>query len=197
MKTNRAYVAEFVGTFFLALGVSLSVARDFPLVPLVAALTLGIFVYTVGSISGSQINPAVTFGLWSAQKMKSNHAIAYIAVQLVAGLCALLLTWALTGMAPKVEMGLSWMAAVGEILGAFLLVFGVSSVVWGKVKDDAAGVTIGGSLLMGILLASALSMGILNPAVAIALGVFSPVYLLAPIVGGILGAQTYQWMAGK
>jgi glycerol uptake facilitator-like aquaporin len=194
---TRAYVAEFLGTFTLAFGVSIAVARDFPLVPLVAALTLGVFVYTIGGISGAQLNPGVTFGLWSVKKMKAQDAISYIAVQLAAGFLALLAVWLFTGIKPMIDMSLAPAVALGEVLGAFLLSFGVSSVVWGKVNSSDAGMTVGGSLLMGILLASAFSKGILNPAVAVSLGAFSPFYLLAPIVGGILGAQAYQWLQTK
>ncbi len=193
----RALAAEFIGTFALALGVSLSVARDFPFTPLVAALTVGVFVYTVGSISGAHLNPAVTFGLWSVKKIKANEALAFIGVQLAAGIVALLVTWFLTGNKPVIDMDMTWSAGLGEIFGAFLLVFGVSSVVWKKVKDEQSGLVIGGSLLIGILLASSLSAGVVNPAVAVGLGVLSPMYILGAIVGGILGAQTYQWLQGK
>jgi glycerol uptake facilitator-like aquaporin len=194
---NRAYAAEFLGTFVLALGVALSVATQFPLTPLVAALTLGLFVFTVGPISGAHLNPAVTFGLWSVKKIKSRDALIYIGVQLAAGVAAMLLAWLLTGVEPKIGMDLGWRAGIGEIMGAFILAFGVSSAVFGRVKSEEAGFVVGGSLLLGILLASFLSMGILNPAVALGLGVLSPMYIIGAVVGGILGAQTYQWLQAK
>ena len=194
----RALVAEALGTFFLAFGVSLSVANQFPFTPVIAALTVGLFVYTVGSISGAQLNPAVTFGLWAVKKMKTPAALSFIAVQLVSGFLALLLSWLITGTAPVIDMTWSWMVLVAEILGGFLLVFGVSSVVWSKVKSDDAGIVVGGSLLLAILTASAVgSAGIVNPAVAVALAAFSPMYLLGSIIGGILAALAYQWMKGK
>ena len=195
---SRALVSEAIGTFFLAFGVSMAVAHQFPLVPVVAALTVGLFVYTVGGISGANLNPAVTFGLWSVKKMKTPDALAYIVVQLIAGVVAMLATWAITGMTPVLDMSLSWMVLLAEALGGFLLVFGVSTIVYGKAKDEVAGVIIGGSLLLGILTAAHVgSAGIVNPAVAVALGAFSPMYLLGSIIGGILGAQTYRWLVGK
>ncbi len=193
----RVYAAEFIGTLALTLGVSLGVARGFPFVPLIAAMTVGIFVYTVGPISGAHLNPAVTFGLWSLKKIDSSKAVAYILVQLLAGVCALFATWLLTHQKPDFDMSFMPTAGIGEILGGFILVFGVCSVVYGKVKDDAAGLLIGSSLLIAILLAMNLSNGVVNPAVAVALGVFSPMYLLGSIVGGILGGQTYRWLQGK
>jgi glycerol uptake facilitator-like aquaporin len=51
-------IAEFLGTFTLALVVGLSLSMNFPVVtPILAALVLGTFVYTVGHISGTNINP--------------------------------------------------------------------------------------------------------------------------------------------
>jgi glycerol uptake facilitator-like aquaporin len=194
---HRAYVAEFLGTFFLAFGVSLSVAHEFPLTPLIAAMTLGLFVYTVGHISGAHLNPAVTFGMWSVKKIKSRDALIYIGCQLLAGLAALLITWLLTGSAVRVGMDLTWEAALGELIGAFILSFGVSSVVWNNVKQEASGLVVGGSLLLGILFAMHLSDGVLNPAVDLALAVLSPMYIIGAVVGGILGAQCYQWLSMK
>jgi glycerol uptake facilitator-like aquaporin len=83
------------------------------------------------------------------------------------------------------------------MVGAFFLTFGVCSVVYGKADDDAAGFVVGGSLLLGILIASAASNGVINPAVAVGVGSISFMYILGPIVGGILAAQAYQWLCGK
>lgn len=64
----NAMAAEFVGTFALAGAVlaSLNAVAGGPFetmaTPLIAAVTLGLFVMSVGSISGTHINPAVTLG---------------------------------------------------------------------------------------------------------------------------------------
>ena len=55
------YLAELLGTFALTLAVGVSLAGKFPVpTPLVAALALGICVYTMSAISGTHINPAIT-----------------------------------------------------------------------------------------------------------------------------------------
>ena len=84
-------IAESLGTFTLAFAVLLSAtATNFPVpVPIMAGLVLGLFVYTIGSISGCHLNPAVTLGLLSIKKIKPKESFIYIVAQLVGALFAL------------------------------------------------------------------------------------------------------------
>jgi glycerol uptake facilitator-like aquaporin len=59
-----------------------------------------------------------------------------------------------------------------------------------------AGVVVGVSLLLGIALSVGLGgMGILNPAVAISLGMFDLGYILGPIVGAVIGFNLYKFVS--
>ena len=80
---TKALAAEFFGTFGLALGVLISVSNPaFPVpTPIIAGLTLGLFVYTIGPISGCHINPAVTIGLASIGQIEIPKAVTYIVAQ--------------------------------------------------------------------------------------------------------------------
>lgn len=194
MKMQK-YVAEMLGAFTLTLAVSWSIINGFALAtPLVAGLTLGLFVYTVGPVSGAHLNPAVTLGLLAVRKIKVNDAVLYILFQIVGALLAMLLTNAVAGGVTGVEAGDSWLIVMAEAIGAFILVWGVSSVVQGKVDDDACGIVIGGALLLGVLLAASFSNGVINPAVAIGIGSVSASYILAPILGGVVSALAYRWL---
>ena len=60
----KKYVAEYIGTFTLVLIVISSLAGDFPVsTAVIASLTLMMFVYTIGSVSGCHIKPSVTLGI--------------------------------------------------------------------------------------------------------------------------------------
>ncbi len=196
---RRIFVAELLGTFALAFAVRLSIIHTLPVAvtPLVAAMTLGLFVYTIGPVSGCHINPAITLGLLSVGKLRLRDAMLYVFAQLIGACVALFLSYILTGvpLSVGVEQPLL-LIAFAEALGTAFLAFGVASVVEGKTPAPAAGVVIGGSLLLGILLAAPFSAGILNPAVALALlaeNLF--LYAVSPIVGSIAGFWTYRFIS--
>lgn len=197
MQNSRAYVAELLGAFFLTLVVRLSLGATFPLAtPLLAGITLGLFVYTVGSISGSHLNPAVTIGLAIIKKISPADAVMYIVSQIVgATLAGIIGTW-LLGRSMSVVAGDTMIVAVTEAIGAAVLLFGIASVVYKKTPDAASGLVVGSSLTLGVIIASVGSAGILNPAVALGIGSLSFSYLLGPIVGACIATVGYRWIKG-
>lgn len=194
----RKYVAELIGTFALTLVVSLSLTVGMPFsTPVIAALAVGVGVFTVGAISGAHFNPAVTIGLLSVNKIKLNEAVMYVIFQILGAVLAMLAAQGISGQVLTVEAIDAPMVGIVEALGAAVLVFGVCSVVYKKSDDDVAGLVVGGSLLLGLLMTTGRSNGILNPAVAIGLGSISFMYLLAPIVGGVIAAWVYKYVVNK
>ena len=205
----RRYAAELLGAFLLTFAVFASVTFGYPgPTPVIAAVTLGGLVYILGSVSGAHLNPAVTVGLWSLKKINARDAGFYIVSQLIGAILAYLLMMQIAADAPSVEAGPVIRGVIGEAIGAFTLVFGVSAVVHGKVADAASGLAIGLALFTGIMVAAALSLGVLNPAVALGLGVFMPsvtpgmvanlvVYAVTPLIAGVLAAQAAGWMFKK
>ena len=193
----KNYLAEFLGTFALSLAVALSLAGKFPVpTPVVAALTLAVTVYTLGPISGAHINPAITVGLLAIGKISVKDAVGYVVAQIAAaGLSIAAASYLLP---QRVVAGATGSVAVfvAEALGTFFLAIGVSSVVHGKAPAPAAGLTIGGSLLLGLSLAAPASNAVLNPAVALGIGSLSVSYALAPMVGAVAAMFLYQFVAG-
>ncbi|MES2223907.1 MAG: aquaporin [Patescibacteria group bacterium] len=195
----KKYLAEFIGTFTLAFAVLVALAFTGALpigVPLIAGLVVGVFVYTIGSISGTHLNPSVTIGLYSVKKISLYDAINYIIAQILGASFAILVAYLYGISSPISPDDFSWVAFVAEMIGAFILNFGIASVVYGRVSDIASGLVIGGSLSLGIIIASLSGAnGILNPAVALTLNSLSLVYILAPIVGSIGAYQVYKYIS--
>jgi glycerol uptake facilitator-like aquaporin len=164
--------------------------------PLVAGIALGLMVYVIGSISGAHVNPAITAGLWSLKKINNRDAIGYIIFQFIGAALALWLSRGITH-APNIFDGNSFPIFFSEMLGAFFFSFGVAAVATDKVPPAASGLVVGGSLFLGICVASFLSNGVLNPAVALGIGSFSLAYLLGPVFGAIIGMQLFSWLSAK
>jgi glycerol uptake facilitator protein len=196
----KKLTAEFIGATFLSLAVLLSVTVSDSVLttPILAGLVLGLFVYSIGSVSGCHINPAVTLGLWSISKISTKDATQYIVAQGLGGLAAFGVVSVTIG---GVSLGLvpeDGSVFLAELIGTALFTFGIASVVYGKVADTASGLVIGGSLLLGITLAVALgSGGILNPAVGLALGSISLSYVLGSVVGAMVGMYLYRFLVTK
>jgi aquaporin Z len=193
----KKYIAEALGTFTLALVVGLSLAGSFPVATaLLAGLTLGLFVYSIGHISGAHINPAVTIGAWSIKKISSTDAVMYIVSQFIGAGIALFVISSTTAGMPHIVVTASGAVAFAELFGTFFFTFGIASVIYGKTPSALSGVVVGGSLLLGITIAALLgSNGVLNPAVALGIGSFNLFYLLSPVVGSVLGMQAYKYLA--
>jgi glycerol uptake facilitator-like aquaporin len=193
----KKYVGEALGTAVLTLVVGASLAGVFEVgTPVLAALTLGLFVYSLGHLSGTHINPAVTIGAWSIGKISNDDTLKYVIAQ---GLGAVVALFMLQSMLPEMatlKVGTDWGTGLAEALGTAVFTFGIAAVVYGKVQNTMSGVVVGGSLMLGIALAALLgSNGVLNPAVAFGIQSFSLMYVLGPVLGSVLGMQAYKRLA--
>jgi len=170
----QSALAELLGTFFLAL-VALTVAA--PLTPFAVGLTLLVFVYAVGSLSGSHLNPAVTVGLVVSRRFPLAHGVLYVAAQVLGAFLARFVAGAgLVG-----ELGHSYAAGTvaAEFVGFGILMITVAATTEKQVAKAGSGIAVGGALLAGLLV----SHGVLNPAVALAMGLGT-----SPAVWATLGS---------
>lgn len=190
----QKYTAEGMASAVLTFGVLVSVNSAVPsFTPIIAALTVGLFVYTIACVSGAQINPAVSVALWSIGKMNRNEMLRYVGAQLVGALVALALYVMFLGQPVPLPVDNSLPEVFGEMFGAFIFVFGFCAWANRKVDDAASGLVVGGSLLLGLTVASMFSNALINPAVAIGVRSISLTYLAAPLVGGAAAAWLYRW----
>lgn len=213
----RTSVAELIGTFLLVL-VGTSVATTSVqdagtytagFVGLAFGLALTALVAGLGHISGCHVNPAVTIGLAVTRQFPWKYVPAYVGAQLLGAVLASLVVWASYGdvartgaahlgaTAPARGVG-AWQAALVEVVITFLLVFVVCSVATDeRVPKAAAPLAVGCALAAAVYVGVPVTGGAVNPARAFGpflVSGFFPmplVYLLAPVVGGVLGAVVY------
>lgn len=175
-QTMSAVLAELTGTFFLTL-VALTVTP--PVTPFAVGLTLLVFVYTIGSLSGCHINPAVTVGLVASKRFPLAEGAMYIVAQVAGALLARFIAGFC--MADKLAEEYKAGTIAAEFLGFGILILAVAATTENKVSKAGSGIAVGGALLAGLLL----STGILNPAVAIAMGKGGSPAVYMTIISGI------------
>ena len=90
MFNYKVFVAELIGTFALVFVGAAVGMYDAGLlaVALAHGLTLAVFAYTFGHISGAHINPAVTFGLALNGTVKWGEAVVYWVAQFAGAILA-------------------------------------------------------------------------------------------------------------
>jgi aquaporin Z len=188
-------VAEFLGTALLTL-VVLSVSKSTIGIPyfvaIAAGLTIAAMTLFVGSISGAQLNPAITIGLWSARRIKTIPAIVYVAAQMLGGAGAYLLYTYFIGQHWKNTGHFEAHTLVAEAVGTFVFSLGWAAAVYQKFGEAKAAAAVGAALTLGVIVASAAGGGFLNPAVAY--GVRSWVwgtFVLGPVLGSVIGFNLY------
>ncbi len=195
----KKYFAEFLGTMFLTLVVIASIFTKAGLpTPITVGLALAIFVYTIGSISGAYINPAVTIGAWSVKKIPTKQALFYIGAQILGGLVAFFISKTLGYTEPAFVTQFSFYNMIGEIVGMIFFAFGIAHVLFSNTNSSGAAFTIGASLTVGASLGTGLgSLGILNPAIAMGIHIFDWSYIVGPIIGAIVGMWLYKWLSNS
>lgn len=194
-KKVAMLVAEFLGTYVLASAVLAMASRTtFPFFGGAAAgLTLAVMVLVIGATSGAHINPAVTIGLWSIRKIPTLQALTYIMMQMVAGFTAFrvnqhMMDQALPSLA---KANWDWRVFSAELIGTLVFGFGIAAAIYSAYEGGKLAAAIGGSLFVGVLVASFGSNGVLNPAVALGLHSWSAAYALAPLLGAVVGMNLY------
>jgi len=194
-KKIAVVLAEFLGTAILTavvLAVSKSNVGIAYFVSLAVGLTVAVGTVVFGSISGAHFNPAVTIGLWTARRIKTLPAIAYIAAQLLgASVAYLLYRYFINGTLQNVGEYNS-RVLVAEAVGAFVFSFGWAAAAYHKLDVSKSAFAVGAALTTGILVASVGSAGLLNPAVALGAHVWVwGTYVLGPILGSVIGVNLY------
>lgn len=203
MNTSRL-CAEAFGTFCLVFaGTGAVVVNEVTggsVTHVGVAATFGLvvmaMVYTLGSVSGSHLNPAVTLGLYAAGRFQAAGVLPYLVSQccgavLASGVLRLLFPGSTT-LGATVPAGSALQSFVLEaILTLILMVVILAVSRAGSEERLLAGIAIGGVIGLEALFAGPISGASMNPARSLAPAVVSMrldslwVYLVAPVVGAV------------
>ncbi|WP_370287689.1 aquaporin Z [Nocardioides sp.] len=224
--TAQRLGAEFLGTLWLVLGgcgTAVLAGNEVGFGGVAAAFGLTVLTgaYAFGPISGGHFNPAVSIGLASARRFDWKDVPAYAAAQVVgATVGALLLLGIANGTAgfDPVETGFASngfgdRSPGGYGLGAVIITEVVLTaffllVILGATAKRATaavtGLTIGLALTLIHLISIPVSNTSVNPARSLATAFFAGgdalgqvwVFILAPIVGAVLGAVIHRQLLG-
>ena len=188
-------VAEFLGTAILTL-VVLTIAKSTLGLPyfiaLAAGLALAVLVLVFKPVSGAKLNPAITVGLWSARRLSTMAAVVYVAAELAGGAAAYLLFSYIVGQHWSNVGHYSGKILVSEAVGTFIFSLAWAAAVYNKEDKGKFAAFAGIGFAVGILAASQLASGILNPAVALGLREWGwGTYVLGPVLGAVIGFNGY------
>ena len=181
-------IAEFIGTFFLALTICTAAVHGSAgeYAPFAIASTLMVMIYGLGHVSGAHFNPAVTVGVWLRGACEKDEVAPYIAAQVIAGAAAALASANLLIADPSVTaLELDMTQTIGaEFLYTFALVFVILNV---ATSEATAGNGYYGAAIAFVVLAGALTVG------GISGGSFNPAVTGALFISGVIEA-TDLWM---
>jgi aquaporin Z len=208
-----------VGTATLSFGFKItgaSTSAGVIATALAFGLVLLVLVYAIGPISGCHVNPAVTIGFLVARRISLSDAIGYWIAQFagaIAGAAALFgvvhdtphylkttIGLGTDGYGSHSMVGLNGSGAfIVEIILTFLFVFVILSVTRRASNAMVAGLVIGLSLTLVHLIGIPLDGTSVNPARSLGPALFVGgaalsqlwVFIVAPLVGGVLSAIVY------
>jgi aquaporin Z len=211
-----------VGVATLSFGFNLTgVTRSAGIVA--TALAFGLILlglaYTLGPISGCHVNPAVTLGFVVAGRMTWSEACGYWVAQFAGGMVGALALFGLFSATPDYSRSVNGLgadgfghssmiglnpvgAAAAEVVLTFIFVFVVLGATSRLGSPGFAGLAIGLTLTVVHLIGIPLTGTSVNPARALGPAVIVgaeplrqlPIFILAPLAGGILAALVYRFL---
>ncbi|TXH61574.1 MAG: aquaporin Z [Thiothrix sp.] len=190
-------------------------------VSLAFGLTVLTMAYTIGHISGCHLNPAVSIGLWAGGRFPTSQLAPYIAAQVLGAVLAAAVLYVIASGAAGFDVtkgfasngygehspgGYSLVSAlvIEVVMTMFFLI-----IIMGATDERApkgfAPIAIGLALTLIHLVSIPVTNTSVNPArstgVALFVGDWAIAQLwlfwVAPIVGGVLGAVTYRFIASE
>lgn len=219
----KKYFAEMVGTMVLVLmgcgsaviagGAAGAVGTGVGTlgVALAFGLSVIVMVYTIGSISGCHINPAITLGIYLTGRMNGKDAAMYMIFQVIGALLgSTVLYFIATGMGipgnvaganSYAESTSEVSAFLAEAFFTFIFVLVVLGSTSSKAPSGFAGLAIGLTLVLIHIVCIPITGTSVNPARSIAPALFSQgaalsqlwLFIVAPFVGAACSALVWKY----
>jgi aquaporin Z len=223
----KKYWAELIGTLVLVLMGCGSVVLaggyiGFLGISFAFGLAVMAMVYAIGNVSGCHINPAVTVAMLVAGKIKGKDAIFYIIAQCVGAIIGAAIVLAIASGNADYSLAANGLGQNGygaHSPGGFSLVSALIAeivltaifllVIFGSTSEDTprgfAGLSIGLTLTLIHIVGIPITGTSVNPARSLGPAVFAGgaalselwLFIVAPIVGGILAAVIWKYVLGK
>ncbi|RWR94013.1 putative aquaporin NIP4-1 [Cinnamomum micranthum f. kanehirae] len=210
VNLTQKIIAEVIGTYFVVFAGCGSVAVNkiygsvtFPGVCITWGLIVMVMVYSVGHISGAHFNPAVTITFAIFRRFPLQQVPLYLAAQLLgsvlsSGTLRLLLDSSTPHFFGTMPVDSNLQSLVLEIIITFLLMFVISGVATdSRAIGELAGIAVGATILLNVLIAGPISGASMNPARSIGPAIVMNqykglwIYIVGPIVGAIAGGFVY------
>jgi aquaporin Z len=220
VKPSRRYLAELLGTMVLVLmGCGSAVIAGSYIGYLGISFAFGIaviaMVYTIGSISGCHINPAITISMLIAGKIQARDAAFYIVSQCIGAVIGAGILYGIVIGNPAYSLAVDGLGAnmystyslasafIAEVVLTFIFVLVVHGSTCERVPKGFAGLSIGMSLVLIHLVGIPITGTSVNPARSLGPALFVGgtalgqlwLFIVAPIIGGIIAALV--WKAFK
>ena len=190
-------------------------------VSLAFGLTVLTMAYAVGPISGCHLNPAVSIGLWAGGRFPASKLAPYIVAQVLGAIIAGGVLYVIASGAPGFDVakgfasngygahspgGYSMLAAlVSEVVMTMFFLLIILGATDKRAPAGFAPIAIGLALTLIHLISIPVTNTSVNPArstgVALYVGAWAVAQLwlfwLAPVIGAVLGAVAYRFIAAE
>ena len=181
---------------------------------LLTALAFGLVIvamaYSIGNISGCHINPAVSIAMLVSGKLSGKDFAGYVIAQFLGAILGAALLTVFLGTenglgANALYNGSVALSLLIEIILTFVFVLAILGVTSKTENGAVAGIVIGLSLTLVHILGIAFTGTSVNPARSFGPALFMGgealscvwVFIVAPLVGGVLAALVYKFLASE
>lgn len=219
MQSVKKYVAEFIGTFVLVffacgtatvVGCSAENGTGYLLTALAFGLVIVAMAYSIGNVSGCHINPAVSIAMLVSGKLSIKDFAGYVVAQFAGAIAGAAALMAFVGKDSGLGANALYndsivLSIVIEIILTFVFVIAILGVTSKVSNSGVAGIVIGLTLTLVHILGISFTGTSVNPARSFGPALFVGgdalssvwVFIVAPLVGGVLAALVYKFLDGK